>query len=188
MPFLSSSEYLAQTRSIVCGTSGPTGPSGPIGPTGPTAETGATGPTGPIGLTGVTGATGPTGISTVVGTATSGSSSGINSLTFGGGLSGNVLENGKYYLFSVCAILTVNLAPASPFVVKFVALPSTGPSGSIVSNEFTLETSNPWSTGVYVNFTGVILGTGTSGLGATIHLQSALDSVTYESPVLITIA
>jgi hypothetical protein len=60
MPFLSSSEYLAQTRSIVCGTSGPTGPSGPIGPTGPTAETGATGPTGPIGLTGVTGATGPT--------------------------------------------------------------------------------------------------------------------------------
>lgn len=59
---LSSSEWLSQNRSIVCGTTGPTGPSGPSGATGPIGASGATGPTGPIGLTGGTGATGPQGL------------------------------------------------------------------------------------------------------------------------------
>ncbi len=58
---LSSSEWLSQNRSIVCGTTGPTGPSGATGASGPIGASGATGPTGPIGLTGGTGATGPIG-------------------------------------------------------------------------------------------------------------------------------
>lgn len=60
MPFLSASEYLAQSRQRVCGETGPTGPSG-SGPTGSTGDTGNTGPTGETGYTGETGATGDTG-------------------------------------------------------------------------------------------------------------------------------
>lgn len=82
MPFLSASEHLAQTRSIVCGTTGPsgptgasgaTGPSGASGPSGPTGSTGSTGPTGPTGATGPTGpsglqgATGPQGVTGATG-------------------------------------------------------------------------------------------------------------------------
>lgn len=80
MPFLSVSQYLAQTQTAcaapgIAGPTGPTGPGvtgprGPIGDVGPTGVTGRTGPTGPgvtgPGITGptgpgVTGPTGPTG-------------------------------------------------------------------------------------------------------------------------------
>jgi len=59
---LSSSEWLAQNRSIVCGTTGPTGASGPAGPTGATGAIGPSGASGPSGPTGGTGATGPSGL------------------------------------------------------------------------------------------------------------------------------
>lgn len=55
MPFLSASQYTAQSRSTVCGTTGTTGPTGPSGPAGTAAATGSTGPTGNQGPTGYTG-------------------------------------------------------------------------------------------------------------------------------------
>lgn len=62
MPFLSVSQYLAQSRTVCAapGIAGDTGPIGRIGPTGMTGERGATGPTG-NGVTGERGATGVTG-------------------------------------------------------------------------------------------------------------------------------
>ena len=70
MPFLSVSQYLAQSRTVCAapGVQGDIGPIGPIGPTGMTGERGGTGPTGTgvtgeRGATGVTGATGPPGVS-----------------------------------------------------------------------------------------------------------------------------
>ena len=70
MPFLSVSQYLAQSRTVCAapGIAGDTGPIGRIGPTGMTGERGATGPTGTgvtgeRGAAGVTGATGPPGVS-----------------------------------------------------------------------------------------------------------------------------
>jgi len=70
MPFLSVSQYLAQSQTV-CAAPGTTGPRGPgyTGATGPTGNRGATGPTGqgitgergPSGLPGGQGATGPTG-------------------------------------------------------------------------------------------------------------------------------
>ena len=62
MPFLSVSQYLAQSRTVCAapGIAGDTGPIGLIGPTGMTGERGATGPTG-NGVTGERGATGVTG-------------------------------------------------------------------------------------------------------------------------------
>lgn len=55
LPFLSASEYTAQARLTVCGSTGAPGPQGPTGPAG----TGATGDTGPQGSTGDTGPVGP---------------------------------------------------------------------------------------------------------------------------------
>lgn len=60
MPFLSASEFTAQSRNLVCGLTGPTGPSGGGG-AGSTGTTGPTGPTGTPGTNGVNGVTGPTG-------------------------------------------------------------------------------------------------------------------------------
>ena len=66
MPFLSVSQYLAQSQTVCAapGIAGPQGNTGPQGPgfTGPTGNRGATGPTGP-GITGPRGATGATGAS-----------------------------------------------------------------------------------------------------------------------------
>jgi hypothetical protein len=76
---LSSSEWLSQNRSIVCGATGPSGPTGPsgatgitglTGPTGPSGPTGPTGPTGPSGATGPSGPEGPTGPSPSIVTGT----------------------------------------------------------------------------------------------------------------------
>jgi hypothetical protein len=64
MPFLSASQYTAQSRVLSCGSTGSVGPAGPtgtLGPTGVTGFTGFTGNTGPTGLQGVTGSTGSTG-------------------------------------------------------------------------------------------------------------------------------
>jgi hypothetical protein len=68
MPFLSASEYTAQSRTIVCGLTGPTGPNngvpgatGSTGPQGPSGSPGSQGNTGSTGSTGSTGATGPQG-------------------------------------------------------------------------------------------------------------------------------
>jgi hypothetical protein len=83
MPFLSASQYLAQSRTACAapgvtgvtgqqgdvgppgerGFTGPQGDLGPTGVTGPLGQTGSTGPglTGPTGYTGFTGYTGPTG-------------------------------------------------------------------------------------------------------------------------------
>ena len=83
MPFLSASQYLAQSRTACAapgvtgvtgaqgdvgpqgerGFTGPQGDIGPTGVTGPLGQTGSTGPglTGPTGYTGFTGYTGPTG-------------------------------------------------------------------------------------------------------------------------------
>lgn len=58
MPFLSASEYTAQSRQTVCGA---TGKKGDTGNTGPIGETGPLGLTGPLGPTGLTGNSGPTG-------------------------------------------------------------------------------------------------------------------------------
>lgn len=59
MPFLSASQYLAQSRTV-CAAPGIAGPTGYTGPTGVIGPTGVTGFTGPIGVTGPTGPTGPT--------------------------------------------------------------------------------------------------------------------------------
>jgi len=64
MPFLSASQYTAQSRVLSCGSTGSVGPAGPTGltgPTGVTGYTGFTGSTGPTGLKGDTGSTGSTG-------------------------------------------------------------------------------------------------------------------------------
>jgi hypothetical protein len=62
MPFLSVSQYLAQSRTVCAapGIAGDIGPIGPIGYTGATGNRGATGPTG-NGITGARGATGAKG-------------------------------------------------------------------------------------------------------------------------------
>jgi hypothetical protein len=60
MPFLSASQYTAQSRSTVCGTTGPVGPIGPTGPAGVSTNTGATGYTGNTGPVGPTGPVTPT--------------------------------------------------------------------------------------------------------------------------------
>ena len=85
------------------GATGPTGGTGNTGATGPTGGTGNTGATGPTGGTGNTGATGPAGvISPIVGTGTAdGTPGGIVSITFGGGLAGNVVQQNSVYLFSM---------------------------------------------------------------------------------------
>ena len=61
MPFLSASEYTAQSRQIVCGATGKKGDTGETGPMGMTGPLGLTGPLGPTGLTGNSGPTGPIG-------------------------------------------------------------------------------------------------------------------------------
>lgn len=65
MPFLSVSQYLAQTQTTcaapgIAGPQGASGTQGPAGATGATGNRGGTGPTG-MGITGQRGATGPTG-------------------------------------------------------------------------------------------------------------------------------
>jgi len=60
MPFLSASQYTSQSRSTVCGTTGPVGPIGPTGPAGVSTNTGATGYTGNTGPVGPTGPVRPT--------------------------------------------------------------------------------------------------------------------------------
>ena len=60
MPFLSASQYTSQSRSTVCGTTGPVGPIGPTGPAGVSTNTGATGYTGNTGPVGPTGPVTPT--------------------------------------------------------------------------------------------------------------------------------
>jgi len=60
MPFLSVSQYLAQSRTV-CAAPGVAGPQGNIGPIGPTGATGTKGATGPTGM-GITGAQGIQGV------------------------------------------------------------------------------------------------------------------------------
>jgi len=60
MPFLSVSQYLAQSRTV-CAAPGVAGPQGNIGPIGPTGATGTEGATGPTGM-GITGAQGIQGV------------------------------------------------------------------------------------------------------------------------------
>ena len=61
-PTFSASEFTAQARTIVCGSTGPTGPSGgPVGPTGSPGTNGINGVTGAPGTNGINGATGATG-------------------------------------------------------------------------------------------------------------------------------
>jgi len=59
MPFLSASQYTAQSRTTVCGTTGATGAIGPTGPAGQASNTGATGYTGSTGPIGPIGPTAP---------------------------------------------------------------------------------------------------------------------------------
>ena len=61
MPFLSASQYTAQSKVLSCGSTGSQGPAGPTGTLGPTGVTGFTGNSGPTGLKGDTGSTGSTG-------------------------------------------------------------------------------------------------------------------------------
>ena len=67
MPFLSASEYTAQSRQIVCGATGKKGDTGLTGPMGETGPLGMTGPLGPTGLTGITGMTGTIGHTGITG-------------------------------------------------------------------------------------------------------------------------
>ena len=59
MPFLSASQYTAQSRQVACSATGAVGPVGPTGSSGPTGSAGNL--TGPTGLAGATGSVGPTG-------------------------------------------------------------------------------------------------------------------------------
>lgn len=62
MPFLSASQYTAQSRQVACSATGAVGPTGSAGNlTGPTGVAGVTGSVGPTGLAGATGSVGPTG-------------------------------------------------------------------------------------------------------------------------------
>ena len=73
MPFLSASQYTAQSRQLSCSATGPVGPAGPTGAPGANSDvTGHTGASGPTGHTGPTGIQGPTGSSatSISGTAT----------------------------------------------------------------------------------------------------------------------
>jgi hypothetical protein len=79
MPFFSASEFTAQSRILVCGSTGPQGPVGPSG--GPTGTTGTTGPTGTTGTTGTTGPTGTRGFTGTTGATGSSFPSSLITLT-----------------------------------------------------------------------------------------------------------
>lgn len=98
MPFLSASEYTAQSRQINCGA---TGKQGSTGVTGPMGMTGPLGLTGPIGITGVTGVSGHTGSSGYTGHTGMQGSTGITGITGAIGPTGAAGSKLGYITFSL---------------------------------------------------------------------------------------
>lgn len=128
MPFLSASEYTAQSRVLSCGNTGSVGPAGPTGTIGPTGSGGATGTTGPTGLKGDTGPIGPSGIKGDTGT--SGESPPANRFaliwytdTGGGGKKSTILPNsgGAISINSFTALVTAD----NPTLIGILITPQT---------------------------------------------------------------
>lgn len=137
MPFLSASEYTAQSRQINCGATGkqgstgitgPMGMTGPLGLTGPNGATGAsghTGVTGAIGHTGGTGVIGVTGITGTMGstgpTGAAGSKLGYVTFSLAGKYSWSAGATNSYTLtFSTAFANMINTSPPSAASSAFV--------------------------------------------------------------------
>ena len=89
MPFLSSSEYLAQSRTRVCGDTGGTGYTGYTGPQGIPGTSTNTGATGYTGYTGPQGPSGPAGSNGTNGTIIGNTGNGYLVWITGGSVQGN---------------------------------------------------------------------------------------------------
>lgn len=187
LPYLNTAGATGPTGSAgATGATGPNGSAGATGATGPNGSAGidgATGATGPNGSIGATGATGPSALNAIIGTASSDADADSNLITFGGALSGNVLQAGAYYLFSVYVQFTAN--PGSPTEIIDFSL-GTGLFNSNVRNIITIDSSK-WSAGPGANFTGIISSPTLASLYGIINFSNGITSVTYSAPTLVRI-
>lgn len=154
MPFLSASQYTAQSRVLSCGS---TGSAGPVGPTGTGGPPGVTGYTGHTGITGYTGNTGPTGIQGPAGTAGQSPPANLYALIWytdagGGGKKSTILPNTLNVANSMTSF-TALVTSDTPTLIGILISPRTsvfilaGASPYLTynntSNNFVYSTINP---------------------------------------------